>query len=43
VRERITGLGGEIAVLNPTETARFLREQTELWSKVVRAAGIKPD
>jgi tripartite-type tricarboxylate transporter receptor subunit TctC len=43
VRERIASLGGEIAGLNPAETARFVREQTELWSKVVRAGGIKPE
>ena len=43
VRERIAGLGGEIAALSPADTARFVREQTELWSKVVRAGGIKPE
>jgi tripartite-type tricarboxylate transporter receptor subunit TctC len=43
VRERIAGLGGEIAALDPPETTRFVREQTELWTRVVRAANIKPE
>jgi tripartite-type tricarboxylate transporter receptor subunit TctC len=43
VRERIASLGGEIAALDPAETARFVREQTTLWSAVVRAGGIKPE
>jgi tripartite-type tricarboxylate transporter receptor subunit TctC len=43
VRERIAGLGGEIAALDPAQTTRFIREQTELWGRVVRAANIKPE
>ena len=41
VRERILSLGGEITSYGPSESARFVREQTELWGSVVRAANIK--
>ena len=43
VRERVAGLGGEIAALNPVETARFIRAQTELWGQVVRAGNIRAE
>jgi len=43
VRERVESLGGEIAALGPTETARFIREQTDLWGRVVRAGGIRAE
>ncbi len=43
VRDRVAALGGEIAALGPAETARFIREQTELWSRVVRAGGIRAE
>ena len=40
-RERVTSLGGEITGYGPAEAARFVREQTELWGKVVREGRIK--
>ena len=43
VRERVLGLGGEIAALNPKDTTQFVRDQTELWSRVIRAANIKAE
>ena len=43
VRERITGLGGEIAAYGPAKADRFVREQTQLWGRVVRAANIRPE
>ena len=43
VRERVASLGGEIAALGPADTTRFVREQTELWGRVVRAGGIKAE
>jgi tripartite-type tricarboxylate transporter receptor subunit TctC len=43
VRERVASLGGEIAALNPADTAKFVRQQAELWAKVIRAANIKPE
>jgi tripartite-type tricarboxylate transporter receptor subunit TctC len=43
VRERVAGLGGEIAATNPQETARFVRDQSELWARVVRTGKIKAE
>jgi tripartite-type tricarboxylate transporter receptor subunit TctC len=42
-RERVATLGGEIAAYGPAEAERFVRAQTELWGRVVRAANIKAD
>jgi len=41
VRARMTSLGGEIADYGPVEADRFVREQTQLWGRVVRDARIK--
>jgi tripartite-type tricarboxylate transporter receptor subunit TctC len=41
VRSRIAALGGEIAGYGPAEAERFVREQTQLWGRVVREARIK--
>ena len=41
VRNRITSLGGEVADYGPAEAQRFVREQTQLWGRVVREARIK--
>ena len=43
VRERVAGLGGEIAALNPADTARFVRDQSDLWGKVVRAGNLRAE
>jgi tripartite-type tricarboxylate transporter receptor subunit TctC len=43
LRERIAGMGGEIAAYGPADADRFVREQTELWGRVVRAGNIKVD
>jgi tripartite-type tricarboxylate transporter receptor subunit TctC len=43
VQERVASLGGEIAALGPVETTRFVREQTELWGRVVRAGAIRAE
>ena len=42
-RERVAALGGEIAAYGPADADRFVREQTELWGRVVRAANIRVD
>jgi len=42
-RERVAALGGEVAAYGPVEAERFVRDQTELWGRVVRAAHIKPE
>ena len=41
VRARIAKLGGEIADDGPVEADRFVREQAQLWGRVVREAHIK--
>jgi tripartite-type tricarboxylate transporter receptor subunit TctC len=43
VKERVASLGGEIAGLGPKEAEKFIREQTELWAKVVKSGHIKVD
>jgi tripartite-type tricarboxylate transporter receptor subunit TctC len=43
VRERIDGLGGEIAASTPAETDRFLTLQIEKWAKVIKVGNIKAD
>ncbi len=43
IRERVATLGGEIAGYGPREAEKFIRDQTELWGKVVKAGNIKVD
>jgi tripartite-type tricarboxylate transporter receptor subunit TctC len=43
IRERVATLGGEIAGYGPAEAEKFVREQTELWAKLIQIANIKPD
>lgn len=43
VRERIAGLGGDVFTGGTPESAKFLRDQTAFWSKVVKDRGIKPE
>jgi tripartite-type tricarboxylate transporter receptor subunit TctC len=43
IRERVAALGGEIAGFGPKDADTFVREQTELWAKVIRLADINPD
>jgi tripartite-type tricarboxylate transporter receptor subunit TctC len=40
-RERVGALGGELTGFGPAEADRFVREQTQLWGKVVREGRIK--
>ena len=40
-RERVAALGGELTGYGPAESERFVREQTELWGKVVREGNIR--
>jgi tripartite-type tricarboxylate transporter receptor subunit TctC len=42
-RERVAALGGEVAAYGPAEAERFVRAETELWGRVVRAGAIKVD
>jgi tripartite-type tricarboxylate transporter receptor subunit TctC len=43
VRERVAALGGEIAPQGPKEAEKFIREQTEMWARVVKAGDIRVD
>jgi len=43
MRERLAAIGGEPLPGSPAEFGKLIAEETEKWSKVVRAAGIKPE
>lgn len=42
-RERVTSLGGEITGYGPAEADRFVREQMDMWSKVVKQGNIRAE
>jgi tripartite-type tricarboxylate transporter receptor subunit TctC len=42
-KARFADLGGTALALTPAEYGKLLAEETEKWSKVVRAANIKPE
>ena len=42
-RKRILADGSELRTSTPDEFARIIRSETEKWSKVIKAAGIKPE
>jgi tripartite-type tricarboxylate transporter receptor subunit TctC len=42
VKEKLAALGVEPVGSSPEQLAVFLRSEMEKWSKVIRAAGIKP-
>ena len=42
-RAYFAGLGGEPISSTPEQAATFLRDETERWAKVIRAAGIKTE
>jgi tripartite-type tricarboxylate transporter receptor subunit TctC len=39
---RLAGIGFEVAPLGPVPFAAYLREQSELWGRRIRDAGIQP-
>jgi len=43
VEKRLAELSAEPMGLSPAETAAFMRQETERWSAVIRAAGVKLD
>ncbi len=43
IRSRLAELGGEAQATSPAEFARFAAAETEKWSQVIRAAGLKAD
>jgi tripartite-type tricarboxylate transporter receptor subunit TctC len=42
MKARLGDLGGTVLVGSPAELGRLIAEETEKWSKVIRAANIKP-
>jgi tripartite-type tricarboxylate transporter receptor subunit TctC len=42
VREKATALGNEFNIMTPPQFAKFVREQIQVFAKVVKAAGITP-
>jgi tripartite-type tricarboxylate transporter receptor subunit TctC len=43
IKARLGDLGGTALVGSPAELGRLIAEETEKWSKVIRAANIKPE
>jgi tripartite-type tricarboxylate transporter receptor subunit TctC len=43
MKERLRGQGLEVISLSPEESSRFLKEDIARWSRVIRAAGMKPE
>jgi tripartite-type tricarboxylate transporter receptor subunit TctC len=43
VRERLSGLGFEIAGSTPEQYASYIRSEIKKWEKVVKASGAKPE
>jgi tripartite-type tricarboxylate transporter receptor subunit TctC len=43
MKAKLEGEGAEVVADTPEEFAKFLRDETATWSKVVKDAGIKPE
>ncbi len=43
VRERLAGMGMELAPGTPAEFEQFLRDEISKWSRVAKAANVKPE
>ena len=43
IKERLADMGGEPMPMSSADFAKFIADETEKWSKVVRAAGIKAE
>src|SRR5262245_32440222 len=43
IKAQITDLGGTVFESSPAEFSRLIAEETEKWSKVIRAGNIKPE
>ena len=42
MKERMTAEGLEVVGGTPEEFASYIRSETEKWTQVIKAAGIKP-
>jgi tripartite-type tricarboxylate transporter receptor subunit TctC len=43
LRRRLAESGGTVLAGSPADFARFIRDETEKWAKVIKFAGIKPE
>ena len=43
LKTRLIELGGTLLAGSPADFGKLLADDTEKWSKVIRAAGIKPE
>jgi tripartite-type tricarboxylate transporter receptor subunit TctC len=43
IKARLADLGGDVLALSPAEFGKLIADETEKWSKVIRAANIKPE
>jgi hypothetical protein len=43
IKARFAELGGTVFMASPTDFGEFIAEETEKWSKVIRAANIKSE
>jgi tripartite-type tricarboxylate transporter receptor subunit TctC len=43
IRARFAALGGSVLLGSPAEFGQLVRDETEKWGKVIKAANIKPD
>ena len=43
IKARIADLGATVLAGSPAEVGKFIGDETEKWSKVIRAANIKPE
>jgi tripartite-type tricarboxylate transporter receptor subunit TctC len=42
IKARLADLGGAVLALSPVDFGKLIADETEKWSKVIRAANIKP-
>jgi tripartite-type tricarboxylate transporter receptor subunit TctC len=42
VKSKLAGLGNDIIDMSPEQFSKFVRDEVESYSKVIKAAGIKP-
>jgi tripartite-type tricarboxylate transporter receptor subunit TctC len=43
MKARFADIGGDVLALSPADFGKLIAEETEKWSKVIRAANIKPE
>jgi tripartite-type tricarboxylate transporter receptor subunit TctC len=43
IKERLSAMDGMVLAGSPAAFGKILAEETEMWAKVIRFAGIKPE